>query len=768
MSRRLEPEAAIFGPGASDRRRGGIGERVVHPDAQAKIKGQYVFGPDEHLPAMLWGATVRSPHAAARIRKLDIGVAGALQGVRAVLVSEDLPASKFYGQMMRDQPVLAWETVRYHGEPIAIVAATSRQIARAAARLVHVDYELLTPLTDPVAALAPGARQLHPKGNVLRSLHIERGDPRADAPIVVEGEFETGMQEQFHLATELALAIPTADGGLALRVSTQWLHADKEQIVDCLGIAPEKLKLTLSGVGGAFGAREDITAHIHACLLALRTGRPVKMLYDREESFLAHPKRHPFRIFHRTGVDWEGRLIFSRVKMLVDGGAYASASPAVLESAATFACGPYRIPNVTVDGTAVYTNNPIAGAFRGFGAIQACFGYESQIDRIARRLGMDPVELRLRNVISDGDPMPTTGQIVPSAPLVMLLERCRALPAPPNRTGPTALPGGIGGVTRGHGLRRATAFAIGGKMSGYGSGFPEAATARLTMYPDRVDIKSAAAELGQGLLSVMAQVARSELGVTEIGFEPFDTDVGGAGSSSASRSTRMNGGAVMLASRAIRAKLIERAAAVLECDAESLEMDVQLVRGRDNRTVTVAELLGKGPISEEATYRPTSTVPLHAKTGQGHNAVAFMFAVHRATVEVDPELGLVRVVELSSSQDVGKAINPVGVEGQMAGGALQGLGYVLMERVVTDGGRIRNATLTDYLVPTTLDAPDMILDIVEEPLEGSPYGIKGAGEPPIVSSGAAIMNALRAATGYELLRIPVTPDDLCGLSGNAS
>jgi xanthine dehydrogenase D subunit len=724
--------------------RQGIGESVRRPDGIPKVTGAFAYASDLWADRMLWGATLRSPHPRARIRSLEIAAALAVPGVHAVLTHEDVPGRRTYGLEIPDQPVLAWDDVRYQGEPVALVAADHPETARHAAAQIEVDWEVLDPVTDPEAALAPDSPSLHPGGNLLRHVHIERGDPEATAEVVVSGEYAVGMQDQAFLGPESGLAVPAEDGGVDLYIATQWLHVDQEQLAASLDLPPEKVRLVLGGVGGAFGGREDLSMQVHACMLALHTERPVKMMYGREESFFGHIHRHPARMRYEHGATRDGRLVFIRARVLLDGGAYASSSTAVCSNAASFACGPYEVPNVLVDSYVVYTDNPPCGAMRGFGAVQTCFAHEAQMDKLAAALELDPVELRRRNALSTGSTMPTGAEIRCPAPVAELLDRVQAMPLPADDDAghDAARPGGVSNVTRGEGVRRGVGYAVGFKNIGYSEGFDDYSTARVRLSlaggEPLVEVHTAAAEVGQGLVTVQAQIARTELGVENVVVLPADTAVGSAGSSSASRQTLMTGGAVKLASEAVLAELRERGDGPLE------------------------ELLAAGPVEATREHHHRPTQPLDEK-GQGDAHVTFAFAAHRAVVDVDTELGLVRVVEIATAQDVGKALNPQAVEGQIEGGIAQGLGLALMEEIQVVGGEVRNASFTDYLIPTVLDMPPVRLDVLELGDPDAPYGLRGVGEPPTISSTPAIVAALRDATGAPLTRVPVRPDDLAGL-----
>src|SRR5437899_6700999 len=377
-----------------------------------------------------------------------------MSGVKSVITSAELPTRELFGLMKLDQPVLATGKVRYVGEPVAIVAAETAEEARLAARAIAVRYEALEPITDPVAALQPDAMRLHQKGNVIEDVLVEHGDPDVRADVVVHGEYELGMQDQAALGPEAGLAIPREDGGVTLHVATQWLHEDLDQLAPCLGLAESKVRIVLAGVGGAFGAREDTSIQIHACLLALRTRRAVRMTYGREESFLGHVHRHPARLFYSHGATRDGRLVFVRATIVLDGGAYASSSSAVVANAGSFAAGPYRVPNAVVECVGARTNNPPTGAMRGFGAVQSCFAYEAQMDRLAEACGIGAVEIRARNGLVEGDPIITGQPLIGSAPIAEIVRRCASLPLPetPAHRDQSELPGGHANVTRGEGV----------------------------------------------------------------------------------------------------------------------------------------------------------------------------------------------------------------------------------------------------------------------------------------------------------------------------
>lgn len=714
-----------------------VGAAVLRPDVAAKLDGSFEYSNDIVVPGMLFGATVRSSHPHARVRGVDSSAALARDDVIVVLDSRDVPGATHIGHITSDQPVFATDRVRYEGEPIAFVVATTQEAAWLGADAVRVEYELLPVVDDPERALAGDAPALHPGGNLVRRVHIRRGEVMTAPAVEVHGDWATARQDQVFLAPESAVAIPDPDGGVTIRLATQDLHSDQKQIAAALALPPDLVRLELAGIGGAFGGREDITLQVHLALAALRTGRPVKTTYRRRESFLAHPKRHPARLRYRVGADRDGTLRYVRAHLVLDGGAYASTSAPVAGSAAYFAAGPYRVPAVDITVESVYTNNPVCGAMRGFGAVQACFGIESTLDLVAARLDIDPIELRRRNALRPGDIFPTSGQRVSdSAPVLDLIDACTAIALPPPAT---CWPGGDGGTTRGEGVRRGVGFALGVKNHLYAEGVPEHAAVVLVADRNGVEIRSSATEVGQGIGSALVQIATDALGGLAVRLGTPRSSLPAAGSSSASRATFVSGGAVLLAAEELRRRLEMRAGGPA--------------------LPPLADLLGDDVVEVTAEFRaPVTAEP--DRHGQGNVHVSWMFVAHRAVVDVDVDLGLVRPVQIATAQDVGLAVNPREVHGQITGATAQGLGLALWEHLDADGGMVRNATLADYLIPTAADVPPIEVTLVEVPDAAGPLGLKGVGEPGVLSSGPAIAAAVRAATGRICPRIPIRPDDL--------
>ncbi len=618
---------------------GVVGESTPRSDGVAKLSGNFAYGSDLWIDGMLLGATLRSPHAHARLVKLDITPAVTMSGVRAVLTQDDVPGRAGFGQVEQDQPVLCDGVARYWGEPVAVVAADDEETARAAVAAIVVEWEPLDPLTDPDAARAAGEE--------YRAMVIRRGDPEAAGSVVIEAEYETATQDQAPLGPEAGLAVPDGEGGLDLHVTSQWIHIDHSQIIACLDMEPDAVRCHPVGIGGAFGAREDISLHIHVAMLALRTGRPVRMVYDRTESFAGHVKRHPARMRYRHEADDDGRLVKVTVDMVLDGGAYAHTSHAVLANAAFFTVGPYNCDNVVVDASVARTNNPPAGAMRGFGVVQVCFAYESQMDRLAEAVGLHPLEVRRRNALLPGDPLATSGQLVEgSLPTIGVIDELASMPLPDDAipTDPSLLPGGTGLTTPRESVVRGVGYALGIKNLAFSEAFDDYSEVRLVLSAAGLEIHTAAIEVGQGLVTICQQIARSILGTEHVAWMPADTStIGSAGSTSASRQTQMTGGAVYEAAIALRDQLLER--------YDGDEMTNDGVHRGDVLVAGINEITAGGPVEQWVRYRhPPTEEP--DEFGQGKPHAGFVVASHRAVVDVDPELGLVRVVKIDTVQDL--------------------------------------------------------------------------------------------------------------------
>lgn len=749
----------------STRNRDVLGTSALRPDGVAKVTGEFSFSSDMRAENMLWGATLRSPHPYARIKSIDTTKALLIAGVHAIITAEEVPGKLTYGLISSDQPVFAKDVVRYMGEPVAAVAADHPETCRRALAAIVVEYEVLTPLVDAELAILPNTPPIHPDGNLIRHQRIIHGDSNATGDIVVEGNYTIGMQDQAFLGLEAAMAFPDPGAqGVELHIATQWLHEDRGQIAACLNLPEDNVRLVLGGVGGAFGAREDISLQVHCCLLALRTGRPIKMQYSREESFFGHVHRHPATIWMRHHANKNGKIVKIEARMVFDGGAYTSTSPAVLINGITHTQGPYQCDNAVVDGYAVRTNNPPCGAMRGFGVVQACFAHEGQMDKIAEACGLSPVEVRLINAMHTGDKI-ITGQIMESvAPVERCIRETDAIPLPPpmpDLVDALELPGGSGLTAERKNIVRGIGWGVSMKNLMYSEGFDDYATARCTLSNGIASLKFATSEVGQGFVTLAPQIARSVLGVDQVVQEVSDTQIGSAGSTSASRQTWMSGGAVDGACRLVRERMFEHVGKLHNIDPIRLLIDgTDVVDSIGDFRISVVEATEGVTFSETFEHHHRKTEDLD-ENGQGNCHVAFAFVAHRAVVDVDCELGLVKVVQIATAQDVGTVLNPLSALGQLEGGIAQGLGLAVMEEIVLENGKVKNPSFTDYLLPTALDAPTVVAVMIEEPEPQAPLGAKGIGEPPCISVTPAIVAAIRAATGKALLRVPVRPQDIC-------
>ncbi|MFC5750657.1 molybdopterin cofactor-binding domain-containing protein [Actinomadura rugatobispora] len=711
------------GPGSGLR----VGSSGVRPDAAAKLAGDFPYATGLHAPGELHGVTVRSTIASARLDGVRVDAAMRVPGARLVLTAGDVPGSRLLGLKVADTPVLAIDRIRYAGEPIAFAVAETAEAARRMAELVEPVIRPTEPLLDPFLALEAGAPLVGPASNLVTELDLRHGDG-LHGPVKVGARWRTGRQDAAFLAPEAGLATPGPDGSVVLDVATQDVHEDRRSIALALGLPPEKVLVRLAGVGGAFGGREDITLHVHLCLAALRTGRPVRAVYGRAESLKAHPHRHPATMDYTLSADHDGRLVALDAEILLDGGAYASTSLPICKIVHYFAAGPYRIPSVRVRTRAVYTNNPVSGALRGFGATQVCFGIESTIDLLAAELGLDPRALRHRNLLSRNEPLstshqPLTGTASPSAVLSALDD----VPLP-------------SGTARHDTSRRGVGYAIGVKSAGLGDGRPDPAGIRLRLDATGLTILSAAAEVGQGVGSVLTRIAGSHFPGIPVRLDDATTRLPDAGGSKASRQSMASGGAADLACRQLLARLTELAEA----------------RGRPHwQTIGLPELLGGTVLNAEVTNPGMATEEADKVSGTGTLHQAFQLVAHRAVVDVDVELGTARLVQLVVAQDVGRAIDPVGVRGQLIGGSVQGAGLALFEEIPVDAeGRPEVTGFGDYLLPTAGDVPEVIAVPLENADERLAFGAKGIGEGPLVSSPAAVAAALRAAAGTPVNSIP--------------
>jgi len=716
-----------------------LGASLPRPDAIGKVTGATAYPGDLVRPGMLHLHVVFAHHVHARVVSVDTTAALAYPGVVAVLTAADVPYNAF-GLIEDDQPVLCGAVVRFAGDKVALVVAETKDAAAVGATLVRVVYEDLPAVTDPRAALAPDAPLVHPdRGtNVVQHVPIRKGDAAralAEADVVLDGAFSTSWQEHAFLQPEAGIAY-LDDERVVIETAGQWLHEDRRQIARMLKLPEERVVVRYAAIGGAFGGREDLSIQHLLALAAWKLRRPVAIVWSREESIIGHHKRHPIAVRCRWGAMRDGRIVAVEAEVIADGGAYASTSAEVIKVAALFASGCYEIPHIAVDGYAVYTNNVPAGAFRGFGAPQAQFASEVMVTRLAHALGMDPVELRRRNIYREGSIEPTQHPLPPGVSALPVLERCVAevgLRTQDSGLSNASSPFSPTSLVLSPSLRYGVGIACGIKNLGYSFGYPEQSTATVELFGkgeyERARVRIGAADVGQGVHLALRQIAAETLGLSPDRIEMVTDDSSAApnaGSASASRLTIMAGRAVRDASADARARWGET-------DTERVEVTVQ--------------------------YRPPATTALHPVTGAGSPNYAYGYATQAVEVEVNTLTGQVRVLRIISVHDVGKAINRQQVEGQIEGCLAQAVGYALLENLQVRDGKILTPYLSTYLLPTVLDMPPEIVSIIMELADANgPFGARGVAEMPLVPLLPAIAAAIHDATGVWLTQQPFTPE----------
>jgi CO/xanthine dehydrogenase Mo-binding subunit len=746
-----------------------IGGSQARADAWEKVRGRPIYAGDLALAGMLHGRIVRSPYPSARIVRLDTQAARALPGVIAVLTARDVPRNELRmelpgrmaeataGAVLAVQPVLADGRVRFQGEPVAAIAAETPESAARAAELVEIDYEELPGVYDPLTALEPGAPRVHEDGNLLRSWHLRSGDIAqgfARADVVVEHTYRTPFVDHAYLETETGIGWIDAEGVLTLRVSTQVLEHFRD-VAEILRLPHGRVRLEGAYVGGGFGGKEDVTVECLLGLLVWKTRRPVQLVFSREDSFVGHGKRHPYVMRYRTGAQRDGTLVALEADLLSDSGAYAALSPWVLLYSLVTATGPYRIPHVKVDATTVYTNNPVASAYRCFGSIQTCLAYEGQMDALAAALGVDPLALREKNFLRKGDAL-ATGQVLETEPMLAeTMQRAWAglgEPKPPRAATRT-------------GRAVAASFTPYGRMCWT----RDSASAWVGMELDGTAVvRCAAPDVGGGQTSSLCAITAEVLGldlarVSAVGRDSHFTPR--AGTTTATRQLLMSGNAVLNAAREVRRHLTGAAAALLEAaPADVVLADGRaFVRGAPDRALPLAAVVKAAiadgrPVQALEKYDAPSAPTIDPTTGQGKAFNDYTFGTHAVEVEVDEETGQTRVSRLVTCFDAGRVIHRANAEGQLEGGAVQGLGYALMEEIALDHGVSRNPHLVDYKIPTTLDAPAIQAVLLESGSGLGPFGAKGLGEPAMTPSIAAVANAVSRALGARVTELPITAE----------
>jgi len=738
-----------------------IGQSTPRVDARGKVTGTTPFSGDlRNVPGMLHIKMLFAERPHARVKRIKTDEAAAAPGVVAVFTAQDVPVNE-YGLQWQDQPVLcgpaplhlppfspplrdasqkmggggvATDIVRFEGDQVAAVVAETEAAAAEAVRLIEVEYEDLPLVTDAVEAMKPGAPQLHPErgdSNICVHYKIRKGDVEsafAKADVIVEGEYKTPYQEHAYLQPEAGLAYIDEEGRVTVVAGGQWTHTDVREIAHCLALPEERVRVIYPAIGGAFGGREDMSVQIVLALAAWKLQRPVKIIWTRRESIIGHGKRHPVIAKAKWGATRDGKLVAAEMELISDGGAYMYTSNKVLGNSAITSTGPYFIPNVKTDVYGVYTNNVPGAAFRGFGAPQALFVAEMQMDKLAEKLGMDPLEFRLKNALRDGDTLgvgtPAPG---PVSIVKVMEEAARAFGWGTGDGSKVTKAGNPSSV-----LRRGRGFAAGFKNIGFSFGYQENCWAKVEIHGsdkiEKVIVHHAGAEVGQGTHTVMAQMAAEAVGVSADKVQMLTSDtatMGNAGSASASRMTFMAGNAIKGAAEAALAKW----------NAE------------------------ERPAVAEFKYLAPKTTPFEPETGRATPNFAYAYSAQAVEVEVDTETGQVRVLRVVAADDVGQAINPMLVEGQIEGAVVQAQGYALLEDLKVKDGRILANQLSTYLIPTILDIPEKVESvIVEAPDPNGPWGARGVGELPFLPTAPAIVAAVHDATGVWFDEFPLTPE----------
>lgn len=741
-----------------------VGRRVPRIDADGKVTGSLKFMTDLSFPNMLWGRVLRAKHPHALIKRIDTSRAEALPGVAAVLTHKDVPGLNGFGIAIPDQPVLCWDKVRMLGDAVTIVAAETPEIAEEALELIEVDYEPLPVVASGEEGLREDAPKVHADGNVIGHTRVKNGDldsAFAQAAVVVENTYRTPRQMHAFLETEGGWGVPGEDGSVTIYCPAQYGYRDQRQLARLLGIPEEKIRIVSSPLGGAFGGKDEITVQHYLALLAFKTGRPVKIHINREESVVAGMKRHPMVVAMKTAATADGTLLAHEARIIGDTGAYASLGPAVLNLAIEHACGVYRIPSVDLEAWCVYTNNGIAGAMRGFGANQVIFAMESQMDLIAGKLGLCPLELRKKNAILQGELAGLGHTMEASVGSLRTLEALEHSDLWANREQYRAQASapwkkrGIGIAASLHGC-------------GLGVGLPDPGAATIELLPDGTfEVAVACEDIGQGSGTTFALVAAESLHCHISSVKMIQGDTArtlDSGTATASRTTYTGGRAITIAGPRMVDRLLDGASFLLGVPKESISLENCRAHVKDDpsRAVSYADIAAvlrenEGKVKVEGTFDwPTADKGIPGAFGLPHYIHSYMSQI--VLVEVDTMTGRVEVLKTVSIPDAGRVINPLGLEGQTEGGAVMGAGYALTEDTVIENGQYKTKNLSTYIIPTSLDIPEIETVMVEELEESGPYGAKGIGEAVSIPITPAIANAIEDAVGVRLYDIPMTPE----------
>lgn len=727
-----------------------VGVEVQRVDAKEKVQGVASYGADLFAQEPLHLKVVRSIKPHAKLIRIDTEDACRVKGVERVFTAKDIPGKNLTGTITKDQPVLATDRVRYVGDPIAIVAAQTAEAAEEGAEKVNVVYEDLPCVKTMEEALQPHAPLIHENGNVLIEFEVIKGDVQAgfkEADVIVEETYETTWIDHAYMEPDAGLSFLDEEGRVTVICPTQNVHYDQREVAGILSLPLEKVRIIQSATGGGFGGRLDLTIQPFLALAAFHLKRPVRIVYSREEVFQVISKRHPLKIQYKSGAKRDGRLTAVEAEILGDTGAYASYGATVGIRSAVHATGPYEVPNVKVRSRMVYTNNPWSGAMRGFGVPQVAFAHESQMDLLAQALRMDPIEIRLKNALTPGSITATGQSLMASVGIGETLQRIKEwrdkhLNAHEDR--------------KRHHIRKG--IGIGSMWYGIGNtGIANPSTAQMEVGPEgKIRLFTGVADIGQGSDTVLLQMASEALGIPLDGIQLIRADTRlttDAGATSASRQTYISGNAILRAVKSLKQEILREAATLLQEEEEDLFIEDGEVRHRKKLCISlpIGEVARRTQkvIRGEGSFDPETT-RLDSRTGQGVPYATYAFATHLAEVEVDTETGKVKVNRVVASHDVGKAIHPGNVRGQIIGGVAMGVGFALMEEYIPG----ETTSFVNYLIPTVKDVPEVIPMIVEEKEPTGPFGAKGVGEPALIPCAPAILNGIADAIGERIYHLP--------------
>jgi len=727
-----------------------VGIEIPKVDVIEKALGEAKYGADLPFRGPLHLKVLRSPKPHAKIVRIEKDEALRIPGVERIFTAKDIPGKNLVGTINKDQPILASGRVRYIGDPVALIAAKTEEVAEEASKKLAVVYEDLPSVFHPEEALQPYAPLIHEKGNLLLEFNVIKGDSQRGfkkAEVIVEETYKTTWVDHAYLEPDAGISYLDEEGRITVVCPTQNVHYDQKEMASALSLPLDQVRVIQCATGGGFGGRLDITVQCLLALAVFHLKKPVKIIYSREEVFQVTSKRHPLKIRYKSGAKKDGMLTAVEVDILGDTGAYASYGATVAIRSAVHATGPYQVPNVKVRSRMVYTNNPWSGAMRGFGVPQMAFAHESQMDLLAQALKMDPIEIRLKNSLRVGSETATGQTLMASVGIGETLKKVKEWrdrgAISKNDSKKPFIKKGIG---------------IGSMWYGIGNtGIANPSTAQMEIGPDgEIRLFTGVADIGQGSDTILLQIASEGIGISlkEIRLIRADTALTtDAGATSASRQTYISGNAILSAIKNLKQEVIKEASQLLNLDEKDLFFEEGKVKSRTCLTTSipikeVAKRCGK-ILKGEGRFDPETT-RLDPETGQGAPYATYAFATHLAEVEVDTETGKVKVNRVIASHDVGKAIHPMNVIGQIMGGVAMGTGFALMEEFVPG----ETTSFVNYLIPTSKDIPEVIPIIVEEEEPTGPFGAKGVGEPALIPSAPAILNAIADAIGQRIYHLP--------------